>query len=279
MVRVVNIEKIDRRQLADIEITDNEGSGHVQLCVWGPNKKKKMITIQVAKSGQGEVKHVDILAKQVVKPLLDRLLKGASIKELSQSFFQAGEETVNEPNTCPVFSRSFKTERAMKSHMTKIHKPKQETETVTESGPQSDKTLLKCDKCEFKTVNKTKLKKHTRIHHGSASSSTSPARKKPKLSKNLSEAIVNEILDQIHDKYDSGEETNNELKQMEQVSFEENRVDQQIMDAKTEDKRLSDLNDKKILERRKRNEEEKINQKEPNHNKPKEPKRKKGSQH
>ena len=57
-VRVLNVEKHEGRQNADIEITDDEGSGHAQLCVWGPNKKKKIITIQVAKSGQGEMKGV-----------------------------------------------------------------------------------------------------------------------------------------------------------------------------------------------------------------------------
>ena len=57
----------------------------------------------------------------------------------------------------------------MKSHVTKIHKIKtepvkhilseQKSETdSTES--ESDKSFLSCDQCSFKTVNKSKLKKH-----------------------------------------------------------------------------------------------------------------------
>ena len=231
-VKVVNVVKHDGGENADIEITDEEGSGHVQLQTWKPNKKKRMVTIQVAKSGQGDIKHVNILAKQVVKPLLDKLLNGASIKELSRSFFQVCEDTVNDPLKCHVCTRSFKTERAKKSHFTRMHKTKYEPFTDTEAtGLQGDKTLLKCDKCNFKTVNKSKLMKHKRTIHGSVSSSSSPARKKPKLAKNVSIAILNEILDKMYDKSDSGEETITELRQMEFASFEENRVDQQIMDT------------------------------------------------
>ena len=43
-------------------------------------------------------------------------------------------------------------------------------------------------------------------------------------------------------------ETDDELKKMETISFEENRIDQQIMDT---EKFLSDRNDKKIIEKEK----------------------------
>ena len=79
------------------------------------------------------------------------------------------------------------------------------------------------------------------------------------MSINLSQAIVNEILEKIHDEYDSGNEIIKELKQMETVSFEENCMDQQFMDTKAEEKRLSDQNDLKILKRRKKDEEEEVN--------------------
>ena len=95
----------------------------------------------------------------------------------------------------------------------------------------NDKTVLECTRCMFKTVNKTKLKKHNKKNHNMANLSVSPARKKPKMAEDLSKGIVNDILNMIHDKYESIGETDEELKVMETVSFEENRIDQQVMDT------------------------------------------------
>ena len=81
------VVKKDGGRLADIEITDYEGSGHVQFQTFGTNKKTKMTTVQVDKSKKGEVKHVQILATKVVKPILDQLLNGSSLKNLMKSFF------------------------------------------------------------------------------------------------------------------------------------------------------------------------------------------------
>ena len=74
----------------------------------------------------------------------------------------------------------------------------------------------------------------------------------------LSKAIVEELLNGIHDKYETEEETDKELKKLETVSFEEKRCDEQIMDTKAESQRLSNQNDEKIL--KKREEDDKNNQ-------------------
>ena len=89
-----------------------------------------------------------------------------------------------------------------------------------------------------------------------SSTSASPAKKKQRIANDMSKAIVQEILNQVHDLYDSGEETNHDLKQMETVSFEENRMDHQIMDTKMEEKRLSVQNDKNIRDKKKNKDEE-----------------------
>ena len=86
-LRTLEVKKKREGKLSHIEITDEEGAGEVKLQIWGPNKKNKMVTVQVSKSSNGQVKHVDILTNKVVKPLLDKLLRGATIKELDKSFF------------------------------------------------------------------------------------------------------------------------------------------------------------------------------------------------
>ena len=44
-------------------------------------------------------------------------------------------------------------------------------------------------------------------------------------------------------------ETDKDLRKLELESFEEKRCDKQIMDSKSDSKKLSDLNDKKVLEK------------------------------
>ena len=239
---------------------------------WGPNKKTKEMTVQIVKSKKGEEMQAQILTEKVVKPLLDKLLTGESVKSIMKVFFKDEPKQINvQLYACPTCNKSFKSEKTMKAHNTRAHKPiiphKKEME-VNLSKPKEhpaaclntigDKTVLKCAECEFKSVNKSKLKKHTKNKHSGSSESKSPERKKPRVALDLSKAIVEELLNGIHDKYETEEETDKELKKLETVSFEEKRCDEQIMDTKAESQRLSNQNDEKIL--KKREEDDKNNQ-------------------
>ena len=265
-IKVHKVTKKKECRVSDIEIINEEGSGHVNLRVWNPNKNKKMTTVQIDKSSKGDVNHVQILTTKVVKPVLDKLLKGESVKALSKTFFQDIEVQVDQKNfECPTCGRIFRLERSMKAHITKTHiKNKVKTksvklkEEVVPSVPDNyhnntEKDVLECSRCMFKTVNKTKLKKHFKKIHNMSNISVSPARKKPKMAEDLSKGIVDDILNMIHDKYETVGETDEELKKFERVSFEENRMDQQVMDT---EKFLSDQNDKKILDKRKKEAQE-----------------------
>ena len=250
-IRVLDVRKKGVGKLAEIEITDREGAGLVQLQYMGPNKGNKFVTVQITKSSKGDIRHVQILANEVIKPLLDGLLKGETVRKLNKSFFVNAESKKVKPEAfvCPICSRTFDMERGMKTHVTRMHsyengtKRKEEHKTDTDSSESDiDKTVIKCDRCTFKTVNKTKFKKHQKKPHESAP--VSPIRKKAKLTTHeLSKSIVEDIISQIQDTDETEAETDKELKKMETVSFEENRMDQQLMDAKSEEKRLSDQND------------------------------------
>ena len=233
---------------------------------WGPNKKNKEVTIQVDKSSNGELKHVDILATKVVKPLLDKLLAGETVKNIVKNYFgdtvKHKENHMDEKYRCPECGKQYKGEQTMKSHIAKMHtviKQEQCTnniqaakEQIQSSGTdsESDKCAYKCDECNFKTINKTKFKKHIKKTHRN-SGSNSPARKKPKVTSDVvSKAMVEEILNRIHDTGETEEDMDKELVKLETTSFEEQRIDEQLMDANTE-KMLSDRNDRKILEKQK----------------------------
>ena len=125
-IRVIKVSKQGEARMTDIEITDIEGTGEVHMHTWGPNKRTRKITIGITKSSKGERKHVDIVAKKVVKPLLDRLLKGETTKTLLKTFFVniVKQEAWIDSNqySCPICHRKFPMERGMKSHITKMHK-------------------------------------------------------------------------------------------------------------------------------------------------------------
>ena len=93
---------------------------------WIANKSSKYTTIQIDKSSNGELRHVELLATKVIKPMLDKLLVGETVKHLTKSLFNDME---NQPElsatnkyVCPICQRHFKIERAMKTHMTRTHK-------------------------------------------------------------------------------------------------------------------------------------------------------------
>ena len=124
----MDVKKEDNSKVAEIQITDKEGVGQAKLTTCDPNKRTKIMTIQISKLNKGELRHVEILATQIVKPLLDKLLNGDTVKNLIKIFFKdPNNQYVKEEGDsyeCPHCSRTFKMERAMKSHVTKTHKIK-----------------------------------------------------------------------------------------------------------------------------------------------------------
>ena len=100
---------------------------------------------------------------------------------------------------------------------------------------------FKCDECQFETNNQSKLKKHIKKRHEKPSRSNSPLKKKQKTVADFTEEIVNELIGQIHDRYESESEIDKDLEKLETVSFEERRVDEQMMDAKIEENKLGNI--------------------------------------
>ena len=86
-IKVLEVTKNGGGKLAKIKITDEEGTGEVQMQTFGPKKRTKEVTVQIAKSSNGELHHVELLATKIIKPLLDKLLEGGSVKNLVNTFF------------------------------------------------------------------------------------------------------------------------------------------------------------------------------------------------
>ena len=163
-----------------------------------------MATIQVIKSNKGEIRHVNILASKIVKPLLDKLLNGETINKLAKTFFE--EPKIRNQcgrYSCTICGKGFEMERYMKAHMTRMHDTKLNLVKHAVSGHDSDISIVKSERSvSFKTANKSKFKKHKKTTNRPAS----PERKKLKLASDVSKAIVEEIIEKIQD----SEETENE---------------------------------------------------------------------
>ena len=124
-MKVLEVTKHSDGKLAKVEIADNEGTGEAQFHAWEPNKRTKETTIQVDKSKNGEQKHVDILATKIVKPFLDRLLSGETAKNIMKVSFRevekSAEKIENNKYTCPICAKQYKTEKYMKTHISRLH--------------------------------------------------------------------------------------------------------------------------------------------------------------
>ena len=127
--KIINTHKIvikDVRDVsygmeADIEISKGRLKGLAMVKVWGPSKsstKKNWCTIIVTKYPHSESKYVMLLAKKVMKPLLDAYLKGEGWKTLITK--------CNSPNKdrshCEICDKSFGA-GYIKTHIIKMHKP------------------------------------------------------------------------------------------------------------------------------------------------------------
>ena len=125
-IKVMDVTKVEGGKLAIVSVTDQEGTGKVQLHTWGPNKKTREMTVQIDKSSQGDVRFVEIFATKVVRPLLERLLKGETVKVINKSFLKDVEKKarkVEEDNyMCPVCQKIFMSEKSMKAHVARAHK-------------------------------------------------------------------------------------------------------------------------------------------------------------
>ena len=176
-----------------VEITKSEGRGNAIIDFWGPNKRKEC-TIFIKKSREHDEVFVNNPAKQVVQPLLDCLISGKTIDNL---FSKAKKKKVIGENrrnhSCDVCSKNFTSHKYLKVHKTKIH-------TAHKN---------KCQHCEYSDQDKIKLREHKGSMH---------------------KTVHNESIQST--KTTTAENVPDEnLTDLERVSWEEQRIDEQLMDV------------------------------------------------
>ena len=153
--------------------------------------------------------HQERFVKIVAKSIIQPLLDCFISGRSYEVIFKGPKEKFSENNQqCDICEKSFSSKKYLKVHKTKIH-------TATKN---------KCDHCNFSDNDKIKLRNHIKTVH---------------------EVCINPSMDVPPANEDRN--VNDNLKDLEVVSWEEKRIDDQIMD--TDDKEKQDEEDTVILER------------------------------
>ena len=168
---------------------------------WGPNKRKEC-TILVKKSKEYDEKFVSILAKKIIQPCLDHIMSGKSLVDLLK--IKKKDAVKGKNNKCSICDKVFSSSRYLKVHMTKIH-------TSIKKG--------KCEVCDYTDHNNAKLEDHIKVNHDESQQS---------------QQLPMDTQSTLNDS------KNLTLNELEIDSWEEKRVDDQLMDTEPRKEETND---------------------------------------
>ena len=130
-----------------------------------------------------------------MKPLLDKLLAGETVKHITKTFFTKGDPLIRTLSKnkfpCTQCDKLLKTGQTLKAHYKKVHKGQKphknqiykqdEHKHATCSDSELKTSQFKCDLCSFKSDTESSLKKHMEMCHKITSQENSPAKTKIKV--------------------------------------------------------------------------------------------------
>ena len=137
--KVLDCRKMNHGNEYDVEVSKDTERGIAVLKIFGPNGKKEH-TIMINKSKKHDVKFVELLAIDVIKPLLGRFGSGEGWKCSVKT----------DPNhICHICKKGLYTDKNLKNHLEKIH---------------SFSEAFICKVCAFKTESEIDFKNHENNH-------------------------------------------------------------------------------------------------------------------
>ena len=101
----------------DIEVSNEKEKGVAVLRIFGPNSKKEC-TIVASNKKKSDLIFVKILAKDIIKPLIDKFISGEGWINLF-SKVNSNKKVVKE-NCCIYCDKGFKTDKNLRTHVKKI---------------------------------------------------------------------------------------------------------------------------------------------------------------
>ena len=197
---VLDVKLVGGATQTVIQMIDKDGRGNAIADLWGPNKRKEC-TILLKKSKEYDERFVKVLAKQIIQPFLDCIISGKSLDTLLKTSKKSREQ-----NKCDVCNKVFKSPKYLKVHRSKIH-------TVSKNN---------CEQCEYSDQNKIKLREHMKTIHGDASGDPTMDVEATSNEENTNITIV-----------DTPSTKKRALKSLEEISWEEKRIDDLLMDTES----------------------------------------------
>ena len=180
--RTLNCESVGGVTEIEIEVIDNlftetddpeekpkKVKGNAKVKIWSPNAKnpkKKDCTIMVDKIREHDKKFVKLIARKVVKPTIDSLLKGDGTSNLLKT---PHEKTIGktsliaEEYKCDCCHMKFGTEHGMRVHKGRMHSENKRKLT------ENEKDVITCEVCKYSGVSADDMKKHMSLIHGDSS--------------------------------------------------------------------------------------------------------------
>ena len=141
--KVLDCRKMNHGNEYDVEVSKEKERGIAVLKIFGPNGKKEH-TIMINKSKKHDVKFVELLAIDVIKPLLDRFGSGDGWKSFVKTAPNQSDN-LKKVHNCHICKKGLCTEKNLKNQLEKIH-------GVSEA--------FICKLCAFKTESEIDFKNH-----------------------------------------------------------------------------------------------------------------------
>ena len=156
--RGLKFKALDRREKgtgieAEVEVETKRhaerGNAIVQLL--GPNNKKEHV-VMILKSKGSEAKFVVYLAEEIIKPMMENFIEDKSVEDIEEAESSENEdiEKTLEKYICELCDKNFKSNKGLKSHITRTHKAKEsnpEIISIKDNKPEK-KYEEKCEICD-----------------------------------------------------------------------------------------------------------------------------------
>ena len=148
-IKVLDARKNGVELEIEVEILNKGNRGVAVIKLYGPNKKKESV-VMVTKSKESDAKYVTILAEQVIKPLMSRILIGESQDDYKNDEAAnpvSCQEKEDNLLQCPHCDKTSHSSSGLKGHITKMHNEEKKSRDI-----EKDKTNKQSDSSNVDNV-------------------------------------------------------------------------------------------------------------------------------
>lgn len=156
-IKVSNSKAIPHGIERDVSISKESHTGKAKLAIYEQNLKKKNISMVVKKAKESDEKFIEILAKEVIKPMIDLFIKGQGWAGIIDC-----QNEVKTKIQCDLCGKEFVTVKNVQVHKKKFHEQNKKENQCSKCGNHenegsSKKKHPRCDSCGKNDTNCPKI--------------------------------------------------------------------------------------------------------------------------